>query len=581
LIFQGIFVYNEEWEYGYNKESKTLRRGVNTLPLQMSKPFLVFLISWTAGITVFLATSLLSIYPLYAQENLTITHGIASGDVTDQSAIIWARANTDSQMHIMYDTDPGFKSHSFANTTDVADSATDYTSMIRLQHLEPGTVYYYNVWFSDPDNATGISNSELGKFITAPVAGPAEANSLNASSKEITFLWGGDVGGQMYCRNAQDGGYSIFNAMASLQPDFFIANGDMIYADGTCPQVGPTFTVNTTATLDQNFTWQNIPADFNSISNSSIDWTNKSKVKEIYQDHWKYNRNDPYFKDFLKNTSMYSQWDDHEVINDFGSEWSYWNLFNLNRSGYANIVEEGTKAFFHYSPIDANQSNNNIYRNFSWGNQMDLFITDARSYRDQNHIVDTPENNKTLFGRDQVEWLKQHLSNSNATWKIVSNDVPISIPTGSNASILGRDGWADGNETDFSAYTGFERELADLLAFIDDQNIENIVFITTDVHFPAFIKYEKDLNGDGDNVTFHELVSGPLNAVRGGTPFPALDQTFNPTLLYGEGNLFNFGLVQIKELLGPEGEDRPHLIAEIRDERGNLREGSYLEIIPR
>jgi alkaline phosphatase D len=212
---------------------------------------------------------------------------------------------------------------------------------------------------------------------------------------------------------------------------------------------------------------------------------------------------------------------------------------------------------------------------------LELFITDARSYRDQNHIVDTPENNKTLIGQKQLGWLKQGLSDSNATWKIISNDVPILIPTGRNASILGRDCWADGNEIDFSAHTGFERELTDVLTFVDDRNIEDIVFITTDVHFPAFIRYDKDLNGDDDNDIFHELVSGPLNAVRGGSPFPALDKTFNPTLLYGEGNLFNFGHVQIRDLSGSEGGDKPLLSAEIRDAKGNPREGSYLEIVPK
>jgi alkaline phosphatase D len=557
----------------------TLRARVNIMEIQSSKLFLILSFSSMICITLFLISDV-SIYYVSAKNNLTITHGIASGDVTDQSAIIWSRANNESQMNIIYSTDQGFKNSSLVNTANLANSTTDYTSTIRLQHLEPNTVYYYRIWFSDPQNTTRVSDLEYGKFITAPIVSPAEANGLNATSKEITFLWGGDVGGQMYCRNVQDGGYSIFKAMNSLQPDFFIANGDMIYADGTCPREGPIYTMNTTTTFNQNITWQNIPADFESISNTSVDWTNESKVKEIYQDHWKYNKNDPYFKNFLKNTSMYSQWDDHEVINDFGSEWSYWNLFNLNRSGYPNIVDEGTKAFFYYSPIDTNQSNNNIYRNFSWGDQMDLFITDARSYRDQNHMVDTPENNKTLFGQHQIEWLKQGLLNSHAIWKIVSNDVPISIPTGSNASILGRDGWADGNETDFSAYTGFERELTDLLTFVDDQNIENIVFITTDVHFPAFIKYEKDLNGDGDNITFHELISGPLNAVRGGVPFPELDTTFNPTLLYGEGNLFNFGHIQIRDVSTPGSEDGPHLFADIRDMKGNPREGSYIEIAP-
>ena len=31
---------------------------------------------------------------------------------------------------------------------------------------------------------------------------------------------------------------------------------------------------------------------------------------------------------------MYSQWDDHEIINDFGSKWPYWNLFSIDREGY-------------------------------------------------------------------------------------------------------------------------------------------------------------------------------------------------------------------------------------------------------
>src|ERR671919_178877 len=126
---------------------------------------------------------------------LTITHGVASGDVTDDSAIIWARANNNSQMHVMYDTDPGYKNSTIVNAASTVNVTTDYTSMARLQHLEPNTLYYYRVWFSDPQNTTMVSNSEYGKFVTAPVASLSGTNSLNASSNEITFVWGGDLGG--------------------------------------------------------------------------------------------------------------------------------------------------------------------------------------------------------------------------------------------------------------------------------------------------------------------------------------------------------------------------------------------------
>jgi alkaline phosphatase D len=534
--------------------------------------------------------------------NFEITHGIASGDVTDKSAIIWSRVNNQpAQMNVEYDTNANFTDP--LSKTAQANSTTDFTAHAKLDSLQPDTQYYYRVWFTGSelgnDTNSSINNDlsatpnaveqvEIGTFRTAP------SSNMTSNSSAISFIWSADLGGQSYCRNSDDGGYSIFKSMQSLNPDFFIANGDMIYADGTCPAQGPIFLNNTS---NQNTTWTNISGNFRSIADPLVDWNNVTEVRSIFMEHWKYNRNDTYFKEFLKNVSMYSQWDDHEVINDFGAKWPYWNLFTVNREGYPNIVKEGENAFFYYSPLDTDNSNisndtasgrdKHIYRSFDWGNDLDLFLLDARSYRSQNHLADTPDSNKTMLGEEQLQWLKQELSNSNATWKIISSDVPISIPAGSNASILGRDGWANGNETNnYSYYTGFERELTDLLRFIDEQDINNIVFITTDVHFPAFIKYNFDLNNDGNTTEIHELISGPLSALRTisladasrlGLPFPKLDGTFNPSILYGEGNLFNFGYVRIEE---GDNTGNPHLIADIRDANGIVRPGSTLDLIP-
>jgi alkaline phosphatase D len=524
-----------------------------------------------------------------------ITHGIASGDVTDHSAIIWSRVNDQpAQMNVEYDTDANFTNP--LRKTAQADSTTDFTAHAKLDGLRPDTQYYYRVWFTGSDignNNNTISNNnssttsdiaemvEIGTFRTAP------SRNMASNSSDISFVWSADIGGQNYCRNANDGGYSIFKSMQSLNPDFFIANGDMIYADGACPAQGPIFLNNTN---NQTITWTNIPGDFKSIADPSVDWNNITEVRSIFLEHWKYNRNDTYFKEFLSNVSMYSQWDDHEIINDFGSKWPYWNLFTIDREGYPNIVSEGRNAFLYYSPLDSSDNSNyttndrekRIHRSFNWGKDLDLFIIDARSYRSQNHIADTPDSNKTMLGEEQLQWLKQELSNSNATWKVISSDVPISIPTGSNTSILGRDGWANGNETNnYSYYTGFESELTDLLEFIDNQQIKNVVFITTDVHFPAFIKYDFDLNNDGTITEIHEFVSGPLSAFRLGVPFPELDESFNPSLLYGEGNIFNFGYIRIEDT-GEEDSNigKPHLIADIRDANGVVRPGSTLDLIP-
>jgi alkaline phosphatase D len=516
------------------------------------------------GISLLLNHPAISVFANSESTNntLVVTHGIASGDVTNDSAVVWSRSNQEAQMHVEYDTNSNFSQPKSMNAATLTNQTTDYTAYVKLERLSPDMLYYYRVWFSNKSDSLN-SGTLTGSFRTAP-------DPSFSSTKLLSFIFAADLGGQKHCRQADNGGYSIFEKMKELSPDFFIANGDMIYAADKCPVKGP------------SDDWKNIPGNFSGIADPDVNWNNTEQVRDTYLKHWQYNRADPYLQGFLQNTSMYTQWDDHEVINDFGALWPYWNSFNKDREGYPNIVNEGREAFFNYSPTDRNQDDKNrIYRSFNWGPYLDLFILDGRSYRSPNSMVDTPENNKTLLGSKQLQWLEQNLANSSAAWKVISSDIPISVPTGANASILGRDGWANGNETNFSSKTGFERELQQLLRFLNDNNIQNIVFVTTDVHFPANILYEVDANDDGDKLIFHELISGPLSAFRfgtpGGVPIPKLDSTFNPKMLYEEGGIFNFGYVQVQKQ--PE-DNLVHLIARIVDENGLVRPNSFLDLKP-
>ena len=521
------------------------------------------------------STLSLSVYSVFAttennSDSLVINQGVASGDVTDDSAVVWSRSNREAQMHVEYDTNSNFSQPRSTDATTLGNQTTDYTSHVKLEGLSPDTLYYYRVWFSTPPLSQANKTTSLASDILAGSFRTSPSASL-PSNKPISFIFAADLGGQKHCRQVDKGGYYIFEKMKELSPDFFIANGDMIYAADKCPVQGPS---------DE---WKNIPGNFSGVADPEINWTNTEQVRDTYLKHWQYNRADPYLQSFLQNTSMYSQWDDHEVINDFGALWPYWNPFNKDREGYSNIVNEGRKVFFDYSPIDRNlDQNNRIYRSFNWGPNLDLFILDGRSYRSPNSMADTPENNKTMLGTEQLEWLEQGLMNSSAIWKVISSDVPISVPTGANASILGRDGWANGNETNFSSETGFERELQQLLRFLDDSNIDNVVFVTTDVHFPANILYDLDANNDGDKLIFHELISGPLSAFRfgtpGGAPIPKLDNTFNPKILYEEGGIFNFGHVKVQK--NPE-DTLVHLKAQVVDDNGFTRPNSTLDLKPR
>lgn len=53
--------------------------------------------------------------PLYAQTTtnnsnsvLSIKEGVSSGDVSQNSAVVWSRANNDSLMHVIYDNNSAF-----------------------------------------------------------------------------------------------------------------------------------------------------------------------------------------------------------------------------------------------------------------------------------------------------------------------------------------------------------------------------------------------------------------------------------------------------------------------------------------
>ena len=86
----------------------------------------------------------------------------------------------------------------------------------------------------------------------------------------------------------------------------------------------------------------------------------------------------------------------------------------------------------------------------------------------------------------------------------------LSAPTGTDADTYGRDSWANGTQQDFSSRTGFERELLNLLGYLDASDVENLVFVVTDVHAALSIRY------DG-NVHFLAEIRDETGAVRPGS----------------------------------------------------------------
>ena len=160
----------------------------------------------------------------------TLTHGIARGDVTSHSVVIWSRANHEVYLHVAYDRSPDFSQLKTAWPIFVTHES-DYTGQVMLTGLQPSTRYYYRVWLTAAPAGNHLEQSTMtqGSFQTAPD---------DESFEPVAFVFGGDLGGQGLCRQKQTA-YAIFTSMAALKPDFFVANGDMIYADDGCPPERP------------------------------------------------------------------------------------------------------------------------------------------------------------------------------------------------------------------------------------------------------------------------------------------------------------------------------------------------------
>ncbi len=224
------------------------------------------------------------------EDNLTIIHGVTSGDVTKNSTIIWSKSNAQSIMNALYDKSNDLLNDSSSDVglTTLVNSSTDFAGHMKLVDLKPNTTYYYKVWFTDPNNSSLKSDFKTGKFKTSP---------NEKESGTINFIIAGGLGGTTLCRQ-QEIGYPIFSIMKSIAPDFFIFNGDQIYADGTCNDL--------TNLVKNNYRyWQNIEGNFKRVND--IDWNDKDKLNKTFLQHWEYNREDPHLQNFLNDTSMYSQ----------------------------------------------------------------------------------------------------------------------------------------------------------------------------------------------------------------------------------------------------------------------------------
>ena len=428
-----------------------------------------------------------------------IPYGIMSGDINtlhrNSSAVIWSKSDRVSRMVVEYSLDDRFRQVRRV-VSEVTGAEQDFTSRVVLPDLVRDQSIFYRVAFQNPDQPKIQSDWVRGQL------------QVPGGGKDIVFAWSGDTAGQGWGINPEWGGMKIYESMRKLKPDFFIHSGDTIYADGP---------IASEVTLDDGRIWKNI---------TTIE---KSKVAETlteFRGNYAYNLLDENIRRFNAEVPQLVQWDDHEVTNN----WYPTEILEDDRyqvKSVATLATRGKQAFLEYQPLhpDAVKAGK-IDRAFNYGDLLDVIMLDMRTYRAANspNRQTRPSTETVFLGRSQLTQIKQRLKRSQATWKVIASDMPLGL--------MVRDGKIDFENLSNGdgPAVGREFELAELLRFIKRENIQNVVWLTADVHYAAAHYYDptsaqfQDFNG------FWEFVAGPLNS---GTFGPgALDNTFGPQVKF-------------------------------------------------
>lgn len=419
---------------------------------------------------------------------LQLPYGVASGDVTSRSAVLWARSSGVGRL--VAEVGGGRARRRIRGPWATPD--TDLTATLALDGLTPGREYDVRLSFEDDHGRTG--EAQVASFTTAAVRGGA-----------TSFVWTGDSCGQGWGINPDLGGLVGYRTMHQTRPDFFLHSGDTVYSDGP---------IAASVTEPDGQVWRNLVAE------------GVEKVAEEldeFRGRHRYTRLDANYRAFAAEVPIIGQWDDHETHNN----WYPGQVLTDDRYTEKRVdvlAARARQAWREYLPISEAQQRGRIYRKVERGRHVDVFCLDMRTYKDPN-TPGTEAEMTHILGQEQADWLIREVRRSRATWKVIAADLPLGlvVPDGpvNQESLANRDPGAP---------LGKELEIAAVLAAFKQHGVRNVVWLTADVHYCAAHHYDPARAAFTDFDPFWEFVAGPIAA---GTFGPNdLDATFGPEVVF-------------------------------------------------
>ena len=467
--------------------------------------------------------------------------GVAAGDATSTEAVLWTRAVDTSApastaLMLQITTDPAFTS-GITSLNAATDSTKDYTCKVEVTGLQPNTVYYYR--FVGP--AGEVSN--VGRVKTAPDASakvplhfafsgdndglmrpyalatvmPSLNLDFYINLGDVIYETASNVKGNIGQAYTNSPSVKLSNDALNFNgiPRAFITNGTPfatqaeLFADYSRKYFENFLPVNTGG--------QNCLQVLYAAQGNYTTWDNHELGNRKYIDGG------------APAGGSVGGPDGDDMATGRGVDARAYSISppNTGGSGNTNNVNDAAdllgltsdqfmnratgfltleQVFLNYQPIADRGTINmpddprthgtkQLFSAQQWGNNAIYVNTDSRSYRDiriktanagaDDTTAPRANNpNRTYLGVTQLAWLKQTLldaQRAGTLWKFVTVSDPIDqlgpiggALTGTLTSVN-----ADGGK---SFMGGYRAERNDLLKFIADNRIYNVVFLGTDDH---------------------------------------------------------------------------------------------------
>ena len=416
---------------------------------------------------------------LYAQHRAGVRCGpmVGYGEMTE--TMLWVQTTSAATVQYRYWIE-GKKEFALLSKKASATEVNDYIVKIVLSNLKPASRYDYELLL----NGKVLSRSYRLTFVTQTLwewrTDPPAFSVAFGSCAYINDTTS-DRPGKPYA-----GDYGIFLSIAEKKPDLMLWLGDNWYY-------------------------------------REIDYYAESKMRSRVAGDRSLVQMQPLFGA----THNYAIWDDH----DFGPN-------NSDRT--YTLRTEALKIFKQYW---ANQTfgtleTSGVFFRFLWGD-VEFFMLDNRFHRSPNDMPDDAA--KTMFGKEQILWLKESLVSSQATFKVI---------------VAGNQMLANNKHETLRNYP---HEHDELMSWIKARRISGVLFLSGDRHLS-----ELSCVRDTAFYPLYDFTSSPMTAGLSSSAKPEENPLSVPGTFVNDTR--NFGILKFD---GPK--DDRSLTMELYDAIGTLR----------